>query len=120
MPLAPGADLHRRRPGPAEFLHHTVNRGFVHASAGVADAAFARADAFARRGTIHHVVDVLVGKTGRDRDGTDDAVTGLAAISGGRAAAIVITEIFRSRHAGNGEARSGAGAGRGFVLFSGL
>jgi hypothetical protein len=120
MHLAARADLHRRSPNPSELFHHAVNCGLVDTGARIADAAFARAGAFVRRGTIHHVVDVLVGKTGRDRDGTNDAVTSLAAISGGRATTVVITEIFRSRHAGNGDARSGAGAGCGFVLFGGL
>ena len=114
MHFAPGADLHRGRPDPAEFLHHAVNCGFVDAGACVADVAFARARPLARRGTIHHVVDMLVGKTGCDRDGANDAVTSLATISGGRTAAVVITEIFRFRHAGNGVAGLGCGAGCGF------
>src|ERR1700689_4750887 len=94
-----------------------MNCGFVDAGARVANAALARAGAFARRGAVHQIIDVLLGKTGCDRDGAHDAVAGLAAVSGGRAAAVVITEIFRSRHAGNGDARSGVGARSGLVFF---
>src|SRR5579872_396483 len=113
---ATGADLHGRRPDPAQLSHHTVNRGFVDASARVADATFARAGALARRGAVHHVVDVLVGKTGRDRYGTHDAVTGLAMVSGSRTTAIMESEITRSRHAGNGVTRLSARAGCGFAF----
>src|ERR1700759_4035857 len=116
MNRASGADLHGWRPDPAKFLHHAMNGGFVDPGARVADAALARAGALARRSTIDHVVDVLVGKTGGDRYRADDAVTGLAAVPGGRAAAVMESKITRSRHAGNGGTRLGAGAGCGFAL----
>src|ERR1700736_1963343 len=79
---AAGTDLHGGRPDPAERIHDPLDGGFVDARARIALAPFACAGALVNGRAVHEIVDVLVRKTRSDGDGADDAVAGLAVVSG--------------------------------------
>ena len=90
---AAGADLHRRRPDPAEGIHDTLDRRLVDARARIALAALSAAGALVNGRAVHQIVDVLVGESRGDGDGADDAVASLAAVSGSATASIIESEI---------------------------
>src|SRR5580704_3939786 len=87
------ANLHGGSPDPAQRVHHALDRRFVNARAGVALAPFSCARAFMNRGAVHEIVDVLIGDTSGNGDGSDYAISGLAAVAGGSAAAIIESEV---------------------------
>src|ERR1700719_4314125 len=114
MDRAAGADLHSGRPDPTERIHDTFDGGFVDARARIALAAFSGAGALVNGRAVHKIVDMLVRETRGDCDGADDAIAGLAAVSGGTAASIVESEMLchaRSWVRARPFARLGAGLG---------
>ena len=90
---AAGANLHGGSPDPAQRVHHALDSRFVNARAGVALAPFSRARAFMNRGAVHEIVDMLIGETSGNGNGSDYAISGLAAVAGGSAAAIIESEV---------------------------
>ena len=88
-----GADLHRRRPRPAEMIHDSLDGNFVYAGARVTDPAFSFSGAFVGGGAVHQVIDFLIGALGGDGDRTDDAVPSFAFVSGSQSAAVVESEM---------------------------
>ena len=93
MDGAAGADLHRRRPNPAQMIHDSLDRHFINASSGVADAALSFAGALIGGGAVHQVIDFLIRTLGGDGNRTDDTIAGLAFVSGGQPATIVESEM---------------------------
>src|SRR5882757_5080752 len=55
MDGAAGADLHGRRPDPAEGIHDTLDRRLVDARARIALTALSSAGALVRGGTVHQI-----------------------------------------------------------------
>jgi len=94
MDGAARADLHGGSPDPAQRLHDALDGGFVDARAGVALSSFSLARAFVNRGAIHEIVNVLIGETSGNGDGPDYAISSLAAIPRGSAAAVIEAEVI--------------------------
>src|SRR5262245_23703140 len=94
MHLAALADLHRRRPVPAEPGEDLPRRRLADAGARTAPPAAAlRGRAFVASGLVHQRVHIEVRHAGGDGDGAGHAVTRLALEAGGLSAAVVVLDL---------------------------
>src|ERR1700732_3257564 len=87
------ADLHCRRPPPAQRLHDSLDRCFVDTSSRVALSPLPRARAFVNCCAVHEIVDLLVWKACCDCYRSHNAVTGLPFVSSSRASAVIESKM---------------------------
>jgi hypothetical protein len=90
---ATGADPHRRSPDPPQRFHDSLDRSLIDTRSRVALAALPSARALVHRCSVDVVVDLLIGKTGRDGYRSDDAIAGLPFVTGSYPASIIKLKV---------------------------